>query len=97
MEFFFFSQSKTSNFMENGAKAIEVQSRDEDTQTEAIIEASKGVFCTAANIVDTLNTTQGVGNKVRVSDDALKSPCYQRLFFLFLTGSTCSDRKSPCH
>ena len=61
--------------MENGATAIEVQSRDEDTQTEVILGASKGVFCTAANILDTLNTTQSVGNKVRVSDDALKSPC----------------------
>lgn len=67
----FVSQSKTCNFMENGATAIEVQSRDEDTQTEDILEASKGVFCTAANVLETLNNTQSVGNKVRAKDDAL--------------------------
>ena len=62
MNFLFFIQSKTSNFMDNAAKVISIQSKDKDTQSEDIVAASKSVFHTADNIVKTLNTS----NKVRL-------------------------------
>ena len=51
--------------MENAIMAILAQT--EDTPSEDIVEASKSVFLTAANIVQTLNyTLQSERNKVRV-------------------------------
>ena len=64
VDFFFFSQSKTCNFMENAIMAILAQTND--TPSEDIVKASKSVFLTAANIVETLKTIQSEGNKVRV-------------------------------
>ena len=49
--------------MENAVMAILAQTNETDTPSEDIVEASKRVFLTAANIVQTLNTK---GNKVRV-------------------------------
>ena len=51
--------------------AILAQTEEMDTPSEDIVEASKRVFLTAANIVQTLNTIQSEGNKVRVLDNAL--------------------------
>ena len=52
--------------MENAITAILAQSKEKDTPSEDIVEASTRVFHTAANIAQTLNTTQSGGNKVRV-------------------------------
>ena len=52
--------------MDNAAKVISTQSKDKDTQSEDIVAASKSVFHTTVNIVQTLNTSQSVGNKVLV-------------------------------
>ena len=50
--------------MENAIMAILAQTND--TPSEDIVKASKSVFLTAANIVETLKTIQSEGNKVRV-------------------------------